>query len=559
MMKKLFFLTAGLFTYTLAHAQLPVSKWAKGFGSSGTDVANSTTTDISGNTIVTGSFTGTVDFSGSGSATLSSFGGHDAYILKMDAAGNFEWAANIGGSASDEGFSVVSDASGNIYVSGTFEGSVDFDPGMGTEIRTSNGRSDAFVLKLDASGNFMWVYTFGGAQDDAALSLNSRSSGNVLIGGSFSDMVDFNAGSGVEIHSSNGMKDAFLLQLSSSGSFSWAKTFGGSGDDFVYAMDLDASGNILLTGSYRGSVDFDPGSGSFSLSSNGLSDVFVLKLTASGDYQWSVSKGGLLDDEAYGIAVDASNNVFVTGMFSGVVDFEGGSGSGMLTSLGLSDAFILKLNASGSFAWAHNMGGLLGDIGNSVDVDNAGNVYLAGAFQGGISMGSTSLTSIGMSDAFVAKMDNSGSLIWARNIGSTTDDYATALHLDAGGDIVLAGSFSGSADFGLGAGSAPVTAPGSNSDIFTQRITQSGTFIDAINSVSALLPYPNPSSGIVHLGLNSETEVAVYNANGQIVLQQNMQRGQQAIDLTAQPAGLYFLTLIAADKSAVENHRIQKF
>lgn len=560
MMKTILLLmAAGLVGSTLARAQLPVSKWAKGFGGSGSDVANCINTDMSGNTIVTGSFMGSVDFSGSGSALLNSFGGHDVYVLKMDASGNFDWAANIGGTGSDEGFSVTTDVAGNIYLSGTFEGIVDFDPGTGTQFRMAAGRSDAFILKLDASGNFIWVNTFGGIEDDAALSIKLDAGGHVFAAGSFGDSVDFDAGATADIHHSSGLKDGFLLQLSSSGSFAWAKSFGGSGDDYVRSIDLDAGGNVLLAGSFQNTADFDPGSAAFSLTSKGLSDVFVLKLNTSGDYLWSVSKGGLLDDEAYGIAVDASGNVIITGMFSGIVDFDGGSGSRVLSSIGLSDAFILKLNASGSFAWAHNMGGLLGDIGNSVGTDPAGNIYVAGVFQGSISLGSTSLIAVGMSDAFLAKITSGGMVVWSRNVGSSTDDYASSVYVDPTGDIVYAGAYSGTADFGLGAGSFPLSAPGSNADIFAQRISQSGTYIDAINSVSTIMPYPNPCSGLLHLALNTESEVSVYNANGILVWQRQLGSGQQSIDLSSQPAGLYFLNLISTNKTAVENHRIQKF
>lgn len=558
-MKTIRIIAACLLSSTLTQAQLPVSKWAKGFGGSGADVATSTTIDLSGNTYVAGSFEGSIDFSGKGSAVLHSYGGADVFLLKLNNSGGFDWAANVGGGGTDEAYSVENDLSGNVYVSGTFEGTVDFDPGAGTQFRTSNGRSDAFVLKLDANGNFMWVYTFGGNDDEAALSLDLDASGHLLIGGYFSDAVDFDNGAGSDIQISVGLKDGFVLQLSTSGSFSWAKTIGGSGDDMIRALELDAAGNVLLAGSFHNTVDFDPGGGTANIASNGLSDLFVVKLNAAGDYIWSVSKGGLLEDEAFGIALDAGGNIFVTGMFSGVVDFDGGSGTRLLTSLGLSDAFILKLSASGGFSWAHNMGGLLGDRGNSVSVDGSGQVYVAGSFFGTLNIGGLSLPAVGMSDAFLTKFSSSGSIIWSRNVGSSTDDYSNAVTVNSAGDIAYAGSFSGDADFGMGAGSVPVVAPGSNSDVFAQRITQSGTFIDAVNSVSAILPYPNPSSGTVYLGLNIPCEVAIYNANGLLVWQKELQGGQQSIDLSAQPAGLYFLTMVATDKTAVENHRIQKF
>src|SRR5262249_36288313 len=149
-----------------------------------------------------------------------------------------------------------------------------------------------------------------------------------------------------------------------------------------YSIAVDASGNVYTTGYFTGTADFDPDAGVFNLTAAGSFDIFVSKLSASGNFVWAKVMGGGSDDLGQSISVDASGNVCTTGYFTGTADFDPGAGVFNLTAAGYYDIFVSKLDASGNFAWAKAIGGTGGDEGYSIAIDSSGNVYTTGAFGG---------------------------------------------------------------------------------------------------------------------------------------------------------------------------------
>ena len=389
--------------------------WVKSFGSSSNDYGYSITVDDSGNVYTTGFFNGIIDFNpGTGTANLSSAGGLDVFVQKLDASGNFVWAKSFGSIGDDFGISIAVDTFGSVYTVGNFGGTVDFDPGAGTTNLSSVGRADIFVQKLDATGNFAWAKSFGSSSLSSLDVVNSITvdiTGNVYIIGSFEGTVDFNPGLGITNLSSSGSDDIFVQKLDASGSFLWAKSFGGSSFDVGYSIAIDATGNVYTTGLFSGTVDFDPGAGIANLSSVRGRDIFVQKLDTSGSFVWAKSFGGIGDNVGHSVSVDTLGNVYTTGLFSGTVDFNPGVGTVNLTSLGPADVFVQKLDTSGNFLWATSFGGIGSDIGYSVKIDASGNVYTTGFFEGTVdfdpSAGTANRTSVGGADIFVQKMSQS--------------------------------------------------------------------------------------------------------------------------------------------------------
>ena len=384
-------------------------EWAKSFGSSLADYGLSIALDASGNVYTTGYFQGTADFDpGAGTANRTSAGGGDIWVQKLDASGNFIWARSFGGSLDDIGRSITVDASGNVYTTGYFQGTADFDPGAGTANITSAGNEDIFIQKLDASGNFLWAKSFGGSLADYGLSIAVDAAGNVYTTGYFQGTADFDPGAGTTNLTSEGSLDVYVQKLNSTGNFVWTKSFGGSLNDQGFSITVDDSGNVHTTGSFEGTVDFDPGAGSATRTSSGSLDVFVQKLNASGTYDWAISFGASSSDQGYSVTVDASGNVYTTGSFLGTADFDPGSGTANLTSAGPWDVFIQKINASGNFVWAKSFGGNSIDAGNAITVDASGNVYTTGHFAGTVDfdpgVGTANLTSAGNYDVFVQKL-----------------------------------------------------------------------------------------------------------------------------------------------------------
>jgi hypothetical protein len=408
--------------------------WARQMGGVSQASGHSVALDSSGNVYVAGRFRGTADFDpGSETQNLTSNGGVDGFVVKLDSNGDFVWAKSFGGAQTDVARGVAVDSAGNVYVNGYFRSTVDFDPGDGNQNKTAAGSSDdIFLLKLNADGDFVSVAQFGSAGYDQPSSIAVDSSDNVLLFGNTRGTIDLDPGEGTANFSpSNG--DFFIVKLDSNGVYTWSAGF--TGASYGYASETgeglatDSSGNVYATGYYNGTVDFDPGDGTANMTATGNPDVFVLKLNSSGALLWAKSLGG--SNAAYGrsIDVDSSGNVYTTGNFDGTADFDPGSGTENLSSAGGSrdnDVFVSKLNSSGEFVWAKSFIGTDAgcdpmdrmcpdnyEVGYSIAIDGSNNVYAAGYFVETVDFdpgsGTEYLTSAGSGDAFIVKMNSAGS------------------------------------------------------------------------------------------------------------------------------------------------------
>ncbi len=465
-------LTAFLILYTfICAAQTPTYHWAAGIGSTSQDSGNDIVVDHNGNVYTVGNFSGTADFDpGSGVFNLTPFSisNDDAFISKLDADGNFLWVKQLGGPASTRGNGVTVDAAGNVYIVGDFEGTADFDPGAGTANLTPNGATDCYVCKLDANGNFVWVkqlqdfgtaiavkdgqvyttgyfagtadfdpgagtfnLTAGGTLDvfvhkmdtagNFAWAVNmggngvmlSRgiavdAAGNVHTIGDFNNTIDMDPGAGNSLHTPVDGFDAFVSKLDANGNFVWGKQLGGNMWDASHDVALDGSGNTYIVGSFQDTTDFDPGAGVLELVSEGGYDTYVAKLDAAGNFVWAHRFGNSFEDNGLDVTLDINDNVYFTGQFYDTVDFDPGGGTFELIANGTRDVFITKLDAAGNFTWAVNMGGSLSDYGAGIVVNTTGQVYATGTFSGTADFdpgaGVANLVSEGVADIFIHKL-----------------------------------------------------------------------------------------------------------------------------------------------------------
>jgi hypothetical protein len=320
--------------------------WAKQLEGSYQTMPMNLVIDGTGDVYLTGNFYATTDFDpGPGIQNLTTVNNYaDAFILKLDTAGNYVWAKSFGGMGEDYGLSLCVDSSGNIYTTGSFSLTADFDPGPSVTNLTSAGNEDVFVTKYDNSGSLLWARKMGGPLSDWGSGIEVGSFGEVYVGGRFAGSANFNPGGTSQIISSNGSTDGFILKLDASGNFDWVAHAGGPGEDLIRKITISSDEKIFATGRFAYSADFDPGTGTYNLSSYGGSDVFIWEIDKDGNYKSSIRMGGPSDDEGTDIAIDTSSGIYLSGFFEGTSNFDPNGGNQTLTSNGYQDCFVVKLS-----------------------------------------------------------------------------------------------------------------------------------------------------------------------------------------------------------------------
>jgi hypothetical protein len=302
--------------------------WSKTVGGLGYDQGNAITADAGGNVLATGYMGASgegVDFGG---GALVSVGAYDVFLVKYSPSGQHVWSKRFGGSGNDTGMAISADAAGNVIIAGSFEGSANF--GGGT--LSSSGQRDVFVAKYSSTGSHLWSKKLGGSGDEVGYGVVVDSAGDIILSGKFQSSVNF-GGSPI---SSAGGDDAFLVKLSgSNGGHVWSKGFGSTNGDASLGVDVDGSGNVVMTGYFTGSVNF----GGATLASSGI-DVFVARYSSSGVHISSRKFGGFDTQIGNSVAAASTGEISVAGYFSATIDF----GPGALTSAGSYDAFIAKIS-----------------------------------------------------------------------------------------------------------------------------------------------------------------------------------------------------------------------
>ncbi len=458
-------------------------EWAAQMGGLSEDISYSIAVDDSGNVYTTGKFYGTVDFDpGAGVSNLTPVGNFDVFIQKLDSNGGLIWAKSIGGRSDDEGRSIKIDKNGFLYLTGYFSQKADLDPGSGTIDSTAAGWQDVFVEKLDVNGDLIWVKTFGGISSVIAESVTIDDSGNVYTCGHFQGRADFHPGLGVFNLTSTNLNDVFIQKLDANGNFVWAKSLAG-GNAFGNSISTDTSGNVYTTGFFRGTVDFNTGSGVSAKTAGGSNDIYVHKLDRNGVFQWAAVMGGSMIGNGRSIAVDQGGYVYSTGSFSGTVDFDPGTGTENLNSAGSSDIYIQKLNPNGNLVWAKKIGGSGGDAGHSISTDKNGNIYLSGFFTGSVDFdpnrGIHRLTANASADLFILKLDSSGNLNWALGFGGAGHDWGRSIVPDNLGNVYTTGEFLSTVDFDPDTGAVNLISNG-NKDIYIQKLRECESYSSQI-------------------------------------------------------------------------------
>lgn len=471
-------------------SQTTYFNWAKVFGDTGPDAGISISKNVNGYIYTTGYFRGTIDFDpGPSTHTLTTVPTiYDVFIVKMDTSGNFIWAKDMGGTYWTMSNAIEIDVQGNIYVSGFFYNTSDFDPGPGTYTATSNGGQDVFISKLDSAGNFIWAKTFGGTEDDALSSLKIDAQGSIYTTGYFRDTIQLSIQTDTTNLISSGIKDVFICKLDSAGNIRWAKSIGGTSDDVGNSIAIDKKGNCYIGGDFQSVCDFDPSVTTYTLSSSGNNDFFVLKLDSLGNMQWAKKAGGINYDQCTSIAVDTTDNIYALNIFTGVVDFDPSVSTYTITSDNNSvDVSILKLNSDGNFVWCKAFGGPLPDVGKSICIDRFQNIYATGYYKAYADFdpgaSTYSLNSVGGKDVYILKLSNQGNFKWAKSFGGTSEEYGISINVDDNESIYTTGYFTTLADFNQESDIYNLSGVG-DLDIFIHKMSQCQTIESSVTTQS---------------------------------------------------------------------------
>ncbi|HTL28011.1 MAG TPA: hypothetical protein VL282_02270, partial [Tepidisphaeraceae bacterium] len=460
-------------------------------GGASFDAGQQVAVDANGNTIVAGLFSGTVDFKpGSGVVSLTSSGTSDIYIAKYSPRGKLVWVEQLGSDVDDDledqipadpkragefvngvGTSVhkageyvnalALDASGNVYITGAFEETMDFDPGPAAQnVKAFGNEYDIFVIKLDANGALSYADRMGGEFNDIGKAIQVDASGQAYVAGYYTREADFDPTSKRHNLAALGRDDGFLMKLNSSGTLAWVDNIGGEAVDLaardsINALSLDPFGNVFVTGTFAEESDFAPGSGKLELEAEGETDAFVAYFSHRGKLVWVKQFGGEDFDGGVRITSDANRNVYAVSYFEDVVSLKSLGSNQTITatpkdpgdSPDFTDLLITKMDVNGNLVFTRQLEGNGFELAGGF-IATGNELVLSGAYYGTMLIGGSKakLTSTLGAEDFDDSNDNDrdnsydvfavnytlgGTPINATTFGSTSDDFGDGIAIDA--------------------------------------------------------------------------------------------------------------------------------
>lgn len=382
--------------------------WVKQIAGTNTEKPFDLVADASG-AYLAGIFMGTVDFDpNAGTNNITFLGGGtdgDGFFAKYDVNGNLTWVDRIGSTGNDRVIGIAVDASQNVYVSGFIGANADMDPGAPVVTFAVAGTYNAFFGKYSSTGAYTFAKQITGGYSEGD-DINIDASGNIYLTGSFATSNDFDPSAGTANLSTASLTqlDVFLAKYTSAGLYTYAKQIGGIGVDIGFQVVPDALGNVYLGGVFSSSCDFDPTAATSTLTSAGQGDLFVAKYDVSGNLTWKNGTGGTTNDYCYGLGLDPSNNVYITGKVQGTnVDFDPSASSALITASS-SCMYIASYSSAGNYLSLSSPGNITSE-GKGLLVNSS--LYVTGMFRNtgdfDFSASTANLTSLGSDDVFFAK------------------------------------------------------------------------------------------------------------------------------------------------------------
>jgi hypothetical protein len=559
--KSCLFLVVALNVFS-AQAQIPGIEWGKVFWGE-INRSNAISITNNGKIIIAGSLSDTTDLNpGTGTYIVIPPVNTDYYyICELNANGLFQWAITLPHASQVEEVDLVLDANSNILITGSFKASGDFNPGPSTCNLYCEGGNDVFLIKLDQTGNLLWAHSFGSTGDETGSSLNVDHQGNIILAGTFSGTIDFDPGPGVHSMTSANLEDIYVCKFDPAGNHIWSRQFKGNKNERVVHTAIDNNDNIGLTGPFSGTIDFDPGIDTFSLSSqNSDPDIFFCKLDSDGDFISAIKISGYESDSGEDLVFDSNNNVLITGYFRGTVDFDPGPSTHYLSGI-YWDVYILKLDSLNNFIWAKSFGGNHQETVHSIKLDIDESIYTIGEFIGDVDFDpDTGVFEVNNfyqgEDIYVLKLDDNGQFQWVMQLGADSLEYGSDLAITNSGILYVTGFFWGQPDLDPGPGTFQIDG-WNHFNTFIAKYTSEISSVSWHTQDELWQIFPNP----VDERINIIPPVNVQNATGEIsdiyghVVQSFILNGsvEQIVNLQIDK-GVYFLVI----KSPFNSPEIRK-
>ncbi len=374
--------------------------WAKSYGGTVWEESFGITTDLDGNVLVTGLFNSPSILIGG--ITLLSKGNLDIFLAKFDPDGNVIWATSAGGINFEAGLGVATDVEGHVYITGSF-----YSPQLtfGNITLTKTGNIDIFIAKYDVEGVPIWAKSYGGAGDEEGLGIAADLAGNVVLTGYFeSKQMIF----GEDTLYNAGDRDIFICKHDSSGELLWSKSYGGAGGDLGMAIAVQPNEDILVTGRF-GSISMAWDSLILSNTNGFSTNTYLVQMNGEGKAEWGTTCKGDEWNEARGICTDANGNVYLTGIYQGMLTVE----STTLASKGSYDVYTISYDSLGQLIQAITVGGTGADQSFGIAADQDAILFITGNFESKtFHVGTIALSNTGEFDLFLAKLVNDPSPVF---------------------------------------------------------------------------------------------------------------------------------------------------
>lgn len=440
-----------------------------------------TAIDSARNIYVLGELSGDGDYNPSSAvANLRSTGSEDIFIARYDSSGNYISAISFEGWASDHitGFAIDND--GNFYICGFWTG-FDFDPDPNNSIFPSNQYASGvrgFIAKYSNNGTYVWSRLLVGSWPRC---LAITTDNDLIVGGTFFGYVDLNPGAGVAMSTPAFADDIFLTRLDTAGYYQANACFGGNGNDLITDIAISPSGKIFITGSFDGTIDFNPTVSSFLVATSGGRDAFVASYSSTFSLLFAKKVGGVGADEGVGLVVGVNGMVYCTGHYNGTADLDGSAAIFNVTSAGASDIFITVYDTLGVFNFGKSVGGVNSDEVGNIAINNLDNFYITGSFAGSADFdpnGTFIISAASASDlnVFIAGYTSVGSILFAKSIGGSSSDYANDICVVGNSSVIITGLYEGTVDFDPGPATQLRTGPYRNA-FFAEYSSGNGSFL----------------------------------------------------------------------------------